>query len=76
MSYFLHRIEKELDYVDKQIGEKLHLIDKDGDGVVCAASLWMESHCTMRYIARSVLMPCLSNCLRFNSMMRAIEECC
>lgn len=34
VSKFLHNIEKEMDDVDMQIGEKLHLIDLDGDGVV------------------------------------------
>lgn len=34
VSNILHRIEKELDEVDKQIGENLHLIDKDGDGMI------------------------------------------
>lgn len=34
VSKFLHKIEKEMDEVDNQIGENMHLIDLDGDGVV------------------------------------------
>lgn len=34
VSIMMHTIETELDQIDAQIGEKLHLIDKDGDGMV------------------------------------------
>lgn len=39
VSKFLHNIEKEMDDVDKQIGENLHLVDLDGDGVVSSLTM-------------------------------------
>ena len=33
----LQRIERELDAVDTRIGEKMHVLDLDNDGLVCAA---------------------------------------
>ncbi|CAD7704609.1 unnamed protein product [Ostreobium quekettii] len=39
VSSILHRIEKELDYVDHQIGEKLHLLDTDDDGLISREEL-------------------------------------
>ena len=35
----LSRIERELDVVDARIGEKMHVLDTDGDGVVTEAEL-------------------------------------
>lgn len=32
----LERIEKELDTVDNKIGEAMHILDTDNDGMVCA----------------------------------------
>ncbi|CAD7705180.1 unnamed protein product [Ostreobium quekettii] len=39
VSSILHKIEKELDDVDSQIGEKLHLLDKDDDGLISREEL-------------------------------------
>ncbi|GMH33776.1 hypothetical protein BSKO_01610 [Bryopsis sp. KO-2023] len=39
VSVFLHSIEKEMDDVDVQIGEHLHLIDLDGDGMISREEL-------------------------------------
>ena len=31
----LHRIERDLDQVDSRIGEAMHVLDIDNDGLVC-----------------------------------------
>ena len=41
----LQRIEKELDAVDLHIGDSMHILDADNDGMVRPSSTW----CTMSF---------------------------
>ena len=40
----LQRIERELDHVDSRIGESMHVLDLDNDGLVRAAGLRALGH--------------------------------
>ena len=39
VSKLMHKIELDMDRVDNQIGEKMHICDLDGDGMVTPASI-------------------------------------
>lgn len=39
VSGILSRIEAELDAVDEKIGERMHILDLDNDGLVCSYNL-------------------------------------
>lgn len=51
VSGILERIEKELDSVESKIGEAMHVLDTDNDGMVRPSLLWhacSKEHCTLK----------------------------
>ena len=57
----LERIEAELDSVDSKIGERMHILDLDNDGLVACPALCHGLH--VPAVAYCVLAHCLYVCL-------------
>ena len=69
VSGILDRLERELDDADATIGNAMHVLDLDGDGLV---SFLRDIHHPAVFLTLSILGPTKVNCVASPPMLRSV----